>query len=1659
MSNLPTIITEPTPLIDNQAGTIKYYVDISNNWSSITNTNTFPAINNTYLLKDSTGSTLSSFNIENVQDVSSNYQNKLVIPGAVTFDSNGYFYITDPGSYFITIYSPTFVQYLNYTSVNVPLGIKYSDRQGIAYIACLGNNNTSTATYGQISTISPFRNYKNDISTNARILNFFSSSGNTLDQNGTSVSRYYFCYFPMDTAFDNSGNLFVSNFGDGTFRGAISRLNVLNGDVVSGRVLVQSGTNWTGSVTPFSLTDTNMKHPSGIVFDGSSNYLYAACTNTATTSGQISMYQVNGNSVTKINVFNTGSVGNEEAYDISNNLLIPVTAKHITSLTFDSYKNLYFIYCDSNTNQVFVRAISPKPTGAIGSSQILPLLFNIQLNNVTYTGGYNYVYGLSFYDGNIYTSGNVNSTTTNTIEIINSFEFKDVTLQAGDSQTLSIYGGSTTPSFNINVPDKNVYISNETSYTNQAAILTYYDNINNANVLVNTSNTQYSLVDSTNDEVVDNITTITNNEEVYAPYSNELGNLDFPISIDFDSSGNLFILNASGDEIFITIVTPNSGNFQKYYTFNLTIKYPTAIRYNKYDNNMYITSFDSNLYGTIYQVITSEVTYNTTEVNFNIETSIFYTDPNVVFCHQPMDLVFDATDLYVSCAGSLNEASGIADASWNANITKFPVTYSTTTTLGSPTILVDQQYLGIFVSGIEVDSSYVYIVSAPDSTLYQTDTGRSGTDPSYTYYSNSYTNISQFSKTNGKLIQRFNSGYVGKLPDNLSDLSPRQGLKNICSSLKFDEYKNLYYIVYFQATHNQPYYKSSNTTIEFNPTTSATGNYYVDAFVPSSGNESLIFSHKISTNGSSPILGLALYKGNIYVAQYLQDTILKLNYNLSFGNYGFGKYGSQSSLILYKESNSYYIVGGESPIYNISANANILNYAFDTATIVTNPSPCIANCPATLYYYDNPATTSPQPDTSYVLKNSSSKVVSNNYVTPPGNEITIIYSNLDSPKCITTDSEGYLYIANSGDSGVAGNGSIVKSTTSGQIIYTKKNINIIKPYAIKYNSIDGYIYYANNDPNYSSDGIDYYFIYKMSLDGSTFTQVYQDSSFNYLYKPTDMCFDSLGNLYVANGNTTTSSGQNVNGIITKISLSYSSGSASPVSVRVFSDYLSGLTINSPGLIILSGLAIDTITNYLYVVSGANDASGNNINISQIPLTGNDAGKVCRKWQTGKVGNATGQTALNFDGYGNLYYYYYDNTTKVGYLKGFNPYTNTSATYSHTLLGGATSGAYGMVYYDGNFYSTQSAYNSTSETYIDNVIEINASYYFTGVTLQAGQNVLSINKTITNQVIISNIVASASAPKYYTIPAPPVAGQPAQLIFEYDGIVIPINGHNYVVVDSQMNYVSSILNYNSATEPNIYTFTFNNLVLPGGANYLYIFDITTGQIVNIPLCNSTSGYIFIKIPIVCFYKGTKILCAINGKDTYVPIEKIGQGTLVKTYKQGYKRVKYNVMGKLNNTKEHSIDKLFKLSKKRFPELGLTEDLYVTGSHALLYDSLNEREIILMKKVIQYAASNYKSIYNAKIEDKFKLLAYHDERFEEIMMNAVFEIYHLVLENENEKFNYGIYANGVLAESTDELTLMRMKGFEKINKTPESLANFVNAMNINKYPNQLKRALNK
>jgi hypothetical protein len=69
---------------------------------------------------------------------------------------------------------------------------------------------------------------------------------------------------------------------------------------------------------------------------------------------------------------------------------------------------------------------------------------------------------------------------------------------------------------------------------------------------------------------------------------------------------------------------------------------------------------------------------------------------------------------------------------------------------------------------------------------------------------------------------------------------------------------------------------------------------------------------------------------------------------------------------------------------------------------------------------------------------------------------------------------------------------------------------------------------------------------------------------------------------------------------------------------------------------------------------------------------------------------------------------------------------------------------------------------------------------------------------------------------------------------------------------------------------------------------------------------------------------------------------------------------------------------------------------------------------MKKLIENKNINF----NYKIDDKYKLLACFDKRFEECNETQYYNIYQLVLENyNNREKNYGIYANGMLVESTE------------------------------------------
>ena len=128
----------------------------------------------------------------------------------------------------------------------------------------------------------------------------------------------------------------------------------------------------------------------------------------------------------------------------------------------------------------------------------------------------------------------------------------------------------------------------------------------------------------------------------------------------------------------------------------------------------------------------------------------------------------------------------------------------------------------------------------------------------------------------------------------------------------------------------------------------------------------------------------------------------------------------------------------------------------------------------------------------------------------------------------------------------------------------------------------------------------------------------------------------------------------------------------------------------------------------------------------------------------------------------------------------------------------------------------------------------------------------------------------------------------------------------------------------------------------------------------------------------------------------------------------------------NSSKKTINKLYVMRKSE--KNGLIEDLYVTGSHALLKDELSEKEEKQMDKLL----SIFKDVnYERTIDGKYKVLACFDKRFEEYNKEGYYNIYHIVLENEEIYYNYGIYANGILTVSTMENTLSKLNNYDLIN----------------------------
>jgi hypothetical protein len=168
------------------------------------------------------------------------------------------------------------------------------------------------------------------------------------------------------------------------------------------------------------------------------------------------------------------------------------------------------------------------------------------------------------------------------------------------------------------------------------------------------------------------------------------------------------------------------------------------------------------------------------------------------------------------------------------------------------------------------------------------------------------------------------------------------------------------------------------------------------------------------------------------------------------------------------------------------------------------------------------------------------------------------------------------------------------------------------------------------------------------------------------------------------------------------------------------------------------------------------------------------------------------------------------------------------------------------------------------------------------------------------------------------------------------------------------------------------------------------------------------------PIPCFKENTQILTV----DGYRYIQELRKGDLVKTVNHGY--VAINIIGCqiIYNRKETILfDKIYKCTNENYPEI--FEDLYITGLHAVLVDEITDEQ-----------QRQIKCVYNDNVfitDDKYRLPVCFDERAtpHETDEDEQVVIFHLALDHENENLNYGIYANGLLVETTS-IGLMKESG---------------------------------
>lgn len=203
---------------------------------------------------------------------------------------------------------------------------------------------------------------------------------------------------------------------------------------------------------------------------------------------------------------------------------------------------------------------------------------------------------------------------------------------------------------------------------------------------------------------------------------------------------------------------------------------------------------------------------------------------------------------------------------------------------------------------------------------------------------------------------------------------------------------------------------------------------------------------------------------------------------------------------------------------------------------------------------------------------------------------------------------------------------------------------------------------------------------------------------------------------------------------------------------------------------------------------------------------------------------------------------------------------------------------------------------------------------------------------------------------------------------------------------------------SVTPTDTHNITFSNVSdsnLIIGSNTLYIYDSNNVQVSNNILLN-----------ISCYLEGTKILCLVDGKEVYLPIENLRNGFLVKTYLHDYKKIVAIGKGYMRNDSNCWYKSMYKMTKTD----DMLDDLFITGYHSILENELSENEL---SKHIEL--NIFDGNFN-KVDDKFLVPASISDKCVQLKDTNIYTYYHFALESPDEYQQFGVYANGALSEST-------------------------------------------